>query len=1073
MIKLARISLIILAIISLSSCEDTLLDSIQESVGDYFCPGSRLEDGTCNGQFSTLNGIDFTDSSAYTYDSDAINVTTEGATLKGIPTTQDATVFANGTQRGVEIDSGSNRLALQSDSADGKSVMTILSKHNTDLIAYYPFTNGLVDESGNAHHLTGTSGTWGSTADFAVGPKSYYAATAGYAENTSFTSVDGTSPISGCAWAKHSNRDDDNYLLSITDGSALTQGRIQLFRDETAANSGHSDIYTIYFRGRNTSTHARVEGSTSNTPTGVWTHVCFTMRPGEASGLKLYINGTQSYYGPSSSASITDYSMPNPRLQIGAMNDTKPLDGYIDEVALWNAELSADDIKTLYQVQGSHFNSFGSTHFPQQDSLLAYYPLNGDWNDHSGNGLHSLPHNNGGLDDNLPIIESKAKIGTGSARFDDDTALQYAEVPNSTDLDNLQDGSFTLSAWYRPDTSPNNNYTRDSSHGIIMKAGYNMGLRYLSNKKFMFNLWASDGSGMSLTSPKSYDLDRFYHVAGTVDTTSGRIRLYVDGIVVAESNPGTIDLFNYSTQNFYIGSGQDSTASSSAGYFADGHIDDVAIWKTALSESEVRLIHRMGQSTYAGYYESPVYQVSSTSDITGFSAKTPVPFLKSLSLSTELQSQYTDILGDLTSGLQAYYPILQASYDGTDNEVVDIIGGHHGKESSATFRRSAAGVVGRAFEGGAFAIPASANLKIHDTFTISVWINSQDINSDGWPSIFTKGSASNSRQFLKLQQVNNSRKVAMRLDLLGSGTQTLNPSANIIDGEWHHILYTSSGTKLFAYFDGQLVGSMNLTIDSYGIDDPTSDIRVGTATNDLYIDEIGLWSRQLTEDEIQQLYRRTANHLHYFVRSCSSADCSDADWIGGTGSEAFSELLNTTSLNSEGFPMTASQATAMDYNFQDLGVSLTSRPYFQYKVLFGSRPNESCGSICLPELENFNISSAKSYLYPTTQLVNTSAIAYKSLGRLTVSASESCDIGIQLSTDNSTYYHYDSGSWKVASDASSANTVSQANDYIRLFGEQFPKSQLYVKVILSHTGSSDCTLKSLNVKGLPETEADD
>lgn len=80
---------------------------------------------------------------------------------------------------------------------------------------------------------------------------------------------------------------------------------------------------------------------------------------------------------------------------------------------------------------------------------------------------------------------------------------------------------------------------------------------------------------------------------------------------------------------------------------------------------------------------------------------------------------------------------------------------------------------------------------------------------------------------------------------------------NVRDGNWHHIVLTQDGdTSLRAYFDGVDLGSKNLSI----IPDPDASFWIGRRhdggiqANQTYVDEVVIWGRSLTSEEVKTLY---------------------------------------------------------------------------------------------------------------------------------------------------------------------------------------------------------------------------
>ena len=92
------------------------------------------------------------------------------------------------------------------------------------------------------------------------------------------------------------------------------------------------------------------------------------------------------------------------------------------------------------------------------------------------------------------------------------------------------------------------------------------------------------------------------------------------------------------------------------------------------------------------------------------------------------------------------------------------------------------------------------------------------------------------------------------------------PTAN----EWHHVVVTYSGTKAKLYYDGERVASSSYTLPiaysggqyTLGHYNPFSDFGAFSGQ----IDELGIWSRVLTPDEVYNLYYRGVGNSYPFSK---------------------------------------------------------------------------------------------------------------------------------------------------------------------------------------------------------------
>ena len=134
-------------------------------------------------------------------------------------------------------------------------------------------------------------------------------------------------------------------------------------------------------------------------------------------------------------------------------------------------------------------------------------------------------------------------------------------------------------------------------------------------------------------------------------------------------------------------------------------------------------------------------------------------------------------------------------------------------------------------------------------------------------------------------------------------------------GRWYHLVASWNGTVVKVYIDGQYIKQYNL--GSYNsILYPT---RLGASSDGSnyrfrgVIDEVAIWTRSLSEEEILNLYKRGVLRLRLQASTCDESNCSDANFVGpdGTANTFFSDGNFAWDLN-----------------------AFDSSQYFQYKAFF-------------------------------------------------------------------------------------------------------------------------------------------
>ncbi len=152
-----------------------------------------------------------------------------------------------------------------------------------------------------------------------------------------------------------------------------------------------------------------------------------------------------------------------------------------------------------------------------------------------------------------------------------DGVNDYVMLPDST---LLQPNNLTVGAWFK---------TTSASHQIILRKRWNGFSLRINNGQVISSLWESSGSSYDLTSPLTYNDDKWHHALFTYDGTT--VLLYVDGTQVArQTGAGTRQIY-YEPGGISIGRDGDDDS----GYFV-GNIDDVRMYKRVLRAGEIHAL---------------------------------------------------------------------------------------------------------------------------------------------------------------------------------------------------------------------------------------------------------------------------------------------------------------------------------------------------------------------------------------------------------------------------------------------------------------------------------------------------
>jgi len=171
------------------------------------------------------------------------------------------------------------------------------------------------------------------------------------------------------------------------------------------------------------------------------------------------------------------------------------------------------------------------------------------------------------------------------------------ELPSTEALDKVQENSYTLAAWFKPEgVPPGTDAANDAGYGIVIKTGWHEGLSYTNEKKFTFCHWLEGEKPEEPTWvgtggwDQEYEPGTWVHVVGVVDRPSGKVRCYIDGELKGTAEfPANAPARKYGTMTWKIGMA--SPDAETYAWPAKGQVDDVRIYGRALSDAEIQTLY--------------------------------------------------------------------------------------------------------------------------------------------------------------------------------------------------------------------------------------------------------------------------------------------------------------------------------------------------------------------------------------------------------------------------------------------------------------------------------------------------
>ncbi|HGE70013.1 TPA: LamG domain-containing protein [Candidatus Poribacteria bacterium] len=203
---------------------------------------------------------------------------------------------------------------------------------------------------------------------------------------------------------------------------------------------------------------------------------------------------------------------------------------------------------------------FSSYSFAGVDGLVLYFPFDGNVKDASGNS------NDGVIKGNAKWVAGKFKE---AMEFDGATYVEVADKPNSG-LDGVP--GLTIEVWVNMKEHHDNGIVVKLLSGAFWPCSYN--LETWSDQLAYFDINADIGSYTTA----NYPLNEWFHLVGVFDGSADKI--YVDG-ELKSTNPRPEKIVPDGDMPVYIG------CVAPGQYFFKGMLDDLAIYKRALSQQEI------------------------------------------------------------------------------------------------------------------------------------------------------------------------------------------------------------------------------------------------------------------------------------------------------------------------------------------------------------------------------------------------------------------------------------------------------------------------------------------------------
>lgn len=620
-----------------------------------------------------------------------------------------------------------------------------------------------------------------------------------------------------------------------------------------------SDAGKLTFQTTNGSVNgAQVFDSTSSpvSSNNVWYHLAVEYTWGNASSAVFYVNGVP-YVGTwtvgTGNTTFTDNSLD---LYLGRIqhNSNFWLKGQLDEVLIYNYPRTQKQI--IQDMNGGH-PAGGSPIGSAVDW----------WTFDEGQGTVANDDGYGRNAGTLTNMAAVASVGTSGwnphGRFGKavsfDGVNDFVDFGDMSTFENIS--TMSASLWVNPNSVAQKicllckfqqaSAANKESFGI--ETGVTNGNAVLVELSTDGNTATASGE----TPAGVLTVGKWTHILAVYDGgqvgNANRLRIYINGVPQTLVFTGTIPSATWSTtSNLRAGASSDATPAR----LFSGSMDEIKLYSSALTQSEVLIDYNKSQSTSFGVLGT------STSD-----GKTA---------SNSAATAYC-VPGDTTS---CGSPVGEWNFDeGTGTVAFDYSGNNNSGNWNGTTPFWTIGMVGKAgkFNGiDDYVQTTSANgLDLSTNFTLQAWIKTSVSNDGNFHLIVGKYSENTSNGSYKLY-LNQTGQIGFYNGVVGEFAAS--GSTTIPVNQWVHVAATFNGSKAKVFINGRLDTSANYSTSFGNVAD---NIRIGFNSTGVpqrflgSIDQVRIYNYARTSAQIAYDYNRGKPQTWWDFDECQGSVAHD------------------------------------------------------------------------------------------------------------------------------------------------------------------------------------------------------
>ncbi len=419
---------------------------------------------------------------------------------------------------------------------------------------------------------------------------------------------------------------------------------------------------------------------------------------------------------------------------------------------------------------------------------------------------------NGAYDDPLAITgKPGALFGSSDTAAGFEGSYTKIDVPFDA---SLNPSSFTVECWAKVQGGAGNYRSPVTSRESV--TGITAGYILYATATDTWGFWTGNGTGWNTLEADTTNgpvvIGAWTHLVGTYDASTLLMSFYINGaLVMRGTNITYVPVGTVGSQRpVRVGSG---ATEGNGNYWFNGSVDEVAVYPTVLTASQVAAHYAVG-TTNGSAYPAQVQALQ------------PVLYLRLDETNSVPPAANLGSLGAAGNG--AYeYGIKPAATDLTSPSFPGLPSANQALVFDGTQRAMRIGLP-----------------NVPTPWSTVFWVNRQDAPGVSAALLWSAATG------IKLEQYSGATPPPRNLGFTAYGVADYNFTPVLSTGVWSHVAYVGDGTQTLLYINGSLQDSnpASITLPMTSLGNPNGDFLAG------YVAEMATFDQALMDGQIMTLY---------------------------------------------------------------------------------------------------------------------------------------------------------------------------------------------------------------------------